>query len=245
MINIYEIWEYVMFKANKEQSGNTFTPDLFNLTCKYVNLEYLKLKIGLPEAYRPGLPFPPQAYQVSQKMTDDVRQFITWLGGPDYPLLNIDQYGVAVVPLDYVAYSSCYYDFVVGSDCDTEEYITPKEVEFLTDSNWSDRLNSSIDFPNKEFPVAKWLGNNKIQFAPRNLKQVNFTYVREPATPVLGYTYDANNDIVYDPLTSVQFEWPQICLSDIANSIYSIMAGNLKSQLDIQIANQRKAEGTE
>lgn len=246
MTNIFEIWEYVLFKANKEQSGNTFTPDLFNLTCKFVNLEYFKLKVGLPEAYKPGFPFPPQAYQISQKMTDDIMPFIKWLGGPDYPILTLDQYGVGVIPSDYVAYSSCQYDYVTaGKDCDTAETVMPREVEFLTDSNWSDRVSSKIDMPNKEYPIAKWIGNNKIQFLPRDLKAVNFTYLRTPIVPILGYTYDVNNDIVYDPNTSVQFEWPQVCLSDIANSIYSVMSGNLKSPLDIQLANQRKAEGTE
>jgi hypothetical protein len=246
MVNIFEIYEYVLFKANKEQSGNTFTPDKFNLTCKIVNLEYFKLKVGLPEAYVPGKPFPPQAYQISQKMTDDIMPFIKWLGGPDYPILSLDQYGVGIIPPDYVAYSSCYYDYVAkGANCDTEETITPREVEFITDANWSDRVSSKIDYPDKKYPCAKWIGNNKIQFLPRDLKSVNFTYLREPIAPVLGYTYDGNNDIVYNPTTSTQFEWPQVCLSDIANMIYSIMAGNLKSQIDIQLANQRKAGGTE
>jgi hypothetical protein len=72
---------------------------------------------------------------------------------------------------------------------------------------------------------------------------VNFTYVREPATPILGYTYDLNNDIVYNPLTSVQFEWPAICITDIANMIYKTMSQNLKSQLDIQMANNREDKG--
>lgn len=246
MTNINDIWEYVLFRANKDQSGNTFTPEKFNLTCKIINYEYFKLKVGLPEAYRPGFPFPPQAYQVSTKLTNDIMPFIKWLGGPDYPLLTMDNYGVATIPSDYVAYSSCYYDYAVqGATCDDVEVVTPKEVNFLTDADWSDRVNSKIVFPDKKYPVAKWIGNNKIQFLPRDMKAVNFTYLRTPVDPVLGYTIDGNNDIVYDPTTSVQFEWPQVCLPDLANSIYAVMSGNLKSQFDVQLANQRKAEGTE
>ena len=110
------------------------------------------------------------------------------------------------------------------------------------DALWADRQQSVIKGPEYEYPIAKW-GSNFIQFLPKDLGFVNFTYLREPNTPVLAYTIDGNNDFVYDPTNSVQFDWPKTLWPDIANFIFEIMAQNFKSQQDIQLAMQRKMIG--
>lgn len=240
-MTIWDIYNYCLLRLNKDQSGRSITIPQFNLAAEVVSYEYFKLKVGLPEQYQPGKPFPPQAWQVSRKITDDMQHLLKWMGGPDYPQLTIDKYGIAEVPSDYFAFSSCYYNYVVQEDCDDMD-TKPKEVDFLTDAEWSDRMNSVIVKPELAFPIAK-MGGGKIQFAPKKLRAVDFTYLREPATPVLAYTIDGNNDYVYDEANSTQFDFPQVCLPDIAAMLYDIMAGNLKSQLDLQIAQQRKAQG--
>ena len=240
-MNINDIFEFNLVRLNKHQSGRTITPEDFNLVAKMINYVYYKVKVGLPEQYQPGNPFPPQAWQVSQKITDDMAQIIVWMGGPDYPAMTIDKYGAAEIPLDYVAFSSCYYDYLKQQDCGDEP--SPRSVEFVIDSVFADRVQSVIKRPDMEYPIAKWIGNRKVQFMPKNLRSVNFTYLREPITHHFAYTYDGNNDIIYDPINSVQFEWPQVALSDIANLIFEIMSQNIKSQLDIQMAVQRKLQG--
>jgi hypothetical protein len=241
MVTIWDVYEYNLLRLNKDQSGRSITIPQFNLAAVIASYEYFKLKVGLPEQYQPGKPFPAQAWQVSKKITDDMQHLLKWMGGPDNPQMNIDKYGIAELPSDYFAFSSCYYNYVVQNSCDDID-TKPKEVDFLTDAEWSDRLNSVIVPPELEYPVAK-MGAGKIQFAPRNLKKVDFTYLREPAAPVLAFTYDANNDYVYDAANSTQFDFPQVCLPDIANLIFAVMSGNLKSQLDIQLAEQRKVQG--
>jgi hypothetical protein len=241
-MNIWDIYQFNLVRLNKHQSGRTITPEEFNIVAEMLNWVYFKVKLGLPEQYQPGMPFPPQAWQVSQKITDDLANFIVWMGGPDHGLLKIDKYGIAEIPSDYVAFSSSYYDVTEQVDCSNIK-TKHRAVEFLTDALFADRQQSVIKEPTKLYPVAKWIGNGKIKFAPIDLKFVNFTYLREPQVPVLGYTIDANNDIVYDPTTSTQFEWPQICLTDLANLIFEIMSQNIKSQLDIEMAVQRKISG--
>lgn len=241
MTTIWDIYQYNLIRMNKHQSGRSIPIPDFNLVARIATYEYFKLKVGLPEQYRPGQPFPPQAWQVSKKITDDMQHLLVWKGGPDYPALTIDKYGIAEIPSDYFAFSSCYYNYVVQNSCDDIDE-KPKEVDFLTDAEWSDRMNSVIVPPTKEYPVAKMAGG-VIQFAPKNLKTVNFTYLREPATPVLAYTLDGNNDYVYDAANSVQFDFPQVCLPDIANLIFEIMSQNIKSELDLQLAQNRKSQG--
>lgn len=240
MTNIWDIWQYCLIRLNKHQSGRTITIPEFNLVASVVNWVYFKVKVGLPEQYRPGMPFPPQAWQVSQKITDDARQFLVWMGGPDNAAMAVDKYGIADVPADYVAFSSCYYNYITQKNCGNDEQY--RAVEFLADAVWADRQSSVIKGPEKKYPIAKWFGD-KIQFLPKDLRAVNFTYLREPATPVLAYTVDGNNDPVYDAANSTQFEWPLVCWPDLANYILEIMAENLKSQLDIQMAAQHKIQG--
>jgi hypothetical protein len=238
-MNIWDIYQFCLLRLNKEQSGMSFTPEQFNNAAEMVNWTYFKLKMGLPEQYQPGNPFPAQAWQVSQKITDDMLPFIVWMGGPDYPLLSVDKYGRSEIPEDYVAFSSSYYDYI-GPECNAKT--RNRAIEFLVDAVFADRQQSPIKEPTKKYPVAK-MAKNTIQFLPKDLGFVHFTYLRNPVKPELAYTYDSNADIIYNPELSVQFEWPQVTITDISNFIYEIMAGNIKSQLDLQIAAARKMSG--
>lgn len=238
---IWDVWQQVWIKLNKEQSGNSFTIPQFNTIGKFVSYEYFKVKVGLPETYKPGFPVAPQNWQASQLISDDMRHFLIWKGGPDYPLLKLDQYGVADIPTDYIAFSSCYYNQQLTDTCGNTE-LTPRPIEFLTDAVWADRLSSPIKKPTFKFPVAKWF-EGKAQFAPIGLGYVNFSYLREPVSPVLAVTYDDNNDPVYDATNSVQFDFPDICIPDITNLIFEVAALNIKDQMDLQMAVQRKVAG--
>lgn len=244
MVNftIWDVWNQIFNKLNKDQSGNSFTITQFNLISKFASFEYFKVKVGLPESYRQGFPIAPQNWQVSQKISDDMRRFLIWLGGPDYPMLKLDTYGVATIPTDYIAFSSCYYNQqVLDEECASTELI-PRPIDFITDAVWASRLSSPIKKPTLEVPVAKWFAG-KAQFAPGGLGYVYFSYLREPVSPVLAVTYDSNNDPVYDATNSVQFDFPDICIPDIQNLIFEVASLNIKDQLDLQAAVSRKMAG--
>lgn len=242
MQNIWDVYQYNLTRLNKEQSGRSLTAEEFNIVCPVAVMEYFKLKIGLPEAYQIGTPLAPQEWQVSQKITDDARHLLTWMGGPDKPLMKLDEYGVADVPTDYVAFSSCYFDQQYQKDCDSPVINKPRAIEFVPDAVYADRVASPVKYPTEKAPIAKWFGT-KIQFNPIGLQFVNFTYLRKPLTPFLAVTVDSNSDYVYDPLNSVQIDFPQICLPDVANIVFGIMAGQIQSPLYIQLAEARKNKG--
>jgi hypothetical protein len=242
MENIWDVYQYNLTKMNKEQSGRTLTADEFNQVCPVAVLEYLKIKIGLPESYQAGMPIAPQEWQVSQKITDDTRHLLTWMGGPDTPLMKLDQYGIASVPTDYVAFSSCYFEQQYQKNCDSPVVIKPRSIEFLPDAVFADRVASPVKFPTEKAPVAKWFAG-KIQFNPVGLQFVHFTYLRSPATPFLAVTEDGNNDYVYDAVNSVQIDFPRICLPDIAALIFAIMSGQIQSPFFVQLAEARKNRG--
>ena len=238
-MTVWEIYQFIEFRANKDQSGRSYTPEQFNLACKAVNIEYFKLKAGLPEEYRVGAPMPRQAWQLTQKITDDLRIFMHVMG-IDGPQLQINRFGLATLPANYVRESSIMYDNASTVNCESVEGWTA--VEVVTDAVWSDRLASSLKYPDKEYPICRFIGG-RIEFAPKDMKYVSMTYLRMPEAAVLGYTIDSNNDIVYNPATSTQFEWPEDTHTDIANWMYSWLGENLNSPLMIQQAERRKMQG--
>jgi hypothetical protein len=242
MDNIWDVYQYNLTRLNKEQSGRSLTQDEFNRVIPVAVYEYFKQKIGLPEAYQVGMPLSPQQWQLTQKISDDCRHLLVWMGGPDKQMLKMDTYGVANVPTDYVAFSSCYFPQQYKKNCDDTPTEKPRTIEFLPDAVWADRLSSPVKKPTEKYPVAKWFGN-KIQFAPSTLGYVHFTYLREPVEPFLAVTEDDNNDYVYDAANSVQIEFPKICLPDIANMVLNTMAQQIQSPLFIQTSQQRKIQG--
>jgi hypothetical protein len=237
-MTVWEIYQFIEFRANKDQSGRSYTPEQFNLACKAVNIEYFKLKAGLPEEYRVGAPMPRQAWQLTQKITDDLRMFMHVMG-IDGPQLQINRFGLATLPANYVRESSIMYDNGQTVGCTTEEGWVP--VEVVTDAVWADRIGSSLKYPDKENPFCRFIGS-RVEFRPK-IPSVNMTYLRMPNPAILGYTIDSNNDIVYNPATSTQFEWPEDTHTDIANNLYSWLGENLNSPLMIQQAERRKMQG--
>lgn len=108
-INVNDIKFLVETYSNSFQSGK-LSPSQFNAIIKAVNYDFLKWRVGLPESYQAGNPTPPIAYDITQKITDDVKQFIVISEIP----INAD--GYFTLPSDYFAFSSWRYKWVANSD---------------------------------------------------------------------------------------------------------------------------------
>lgn len=227
MIDVNAIYDFVNYQLNKSVSGNSLSPTEFNLGLEWSNLEYFKLKYGLSEDYQVGRPVAPVTYEISQKIMSDMRTLRTVLGGKNAPAMAVDINGWADIPSDYLHVSTIKYNGNI--------------VEVLREDFLGDRLNNSIKYPSKTNPICVFQ-ENYIEFYPKDLGFVEFSYLRLPQTPVWGYTI-VNDQPVYNPATSVQSEFPQDCLSDIANLILGYSAKDLRDQLMIQQAELRKKEG--
>ena len=241
-MNVWDIYELINFWSNKEQSGRSYTPEQLNIGFKAIDIDFLKLKYGLPEDYRPGQPIPRQAWQITQKITDDLRRLKVVMGGKGTPLLKIDQYGYADIPKDYIHYSSLRYDKTINSECGEPNEETSTPIEVLGDDDFDARLWSELKKPWTKYPFCR-INNDHIEFRPKDARFAVFSYIRMPKPAVLGYTIDANNDIVYAPLASTQLEWPEDMHTDIANRLFYWLQGNLQSQLGIQLGASRQDKG--
>jgi len=239
---IWDVYEFVNFRLNKEQSGRVFTPETFNLACSFADYELFRLKYGLPEQYRPGQPIPAQAWEITQENTDALSHLKVYMGGMESAQLRLDSSGYAIYPKDYLHYSSlAFVDYL--SDCLTaegEEIRIP--IEVIRDGDWDGRIADILTKPTMEYPICRF-NSSYIEFRPRGLGSVDFTYLRKPTPAKLGYTIDANSNIIYNPSDSRDPDWPIQMYNEYALILYNWMAVNIQSQLNMQDAQNRKTQG--
>jgi hypothetical protein len=197
-VNISECFQWVKQNLNKEQSGS-FSPEEFNLACNVVSRELFNVKVGLPETYAPGAPYPPQAYQITQKITDDLRNFIK-----DVSITKSN--GFFPLPADYAAFSSLSYDYTLNQK--GGQPISEKRFfDVVSDATFRMRQDDNVIMPTLKYPIATYRESG-ILVAPREITRLTLTYLRFPAIPVFGYTVGSNDEYVYDPTTSTQIDFP-------------------------------------
>lgn len=240
-MNVNEIYEAVLYRLNKDKVGRSYTVDDFNLHLKLANTDLFKVRYGLPESYRPGQPLPAQAWSVSQKIEDDLRMCKVNKGNQTPPLY-IDKNGLADIPSNYIHQSSIWSNW--------------GDVEILDDDAWSDRYHATLRKPTKKNAVCRFL-SNQIEFMPKDLNAVNFTYLRMPATPFMDYNitndvevyldenslHDGSNLAVNTPSRTVQLEWAEQVHTDIVNLLVGYASEHLREPMIKQTSEARKDKG--
>lgn len=241
MINLQTLLEFINFVTNKETDGNTMTIPQYNTLLSVVNMDFFKYRYGLPEEYRAGQPLPRMSYELTQKITDDLRHLKVRMG-VDTPQMIVDVQGRADIPSNYVHFSSWGYRSIISPDCDS--LIEKHHVgEVLSDAQVFPRLGNSITYPSKKDPVCVFY-KDYIQFYPRDLKRVDFTYLRFPLTPYYATTVNSETDeYEYSEEDTIHLEYPADCFSDIASMILSYIGINLREQDLIKYAETHKLTG--
>jgi len=237
MIGIDELKRFVEFLTNKEQSGNNWSPEQFNMLVKRATDDIQRWLIGLEANYQPGQPLPAVAYEVTQKVKDDLR----WLKSIKTITVNSD--GLMVIPSDYVYMTAIEYD-KIDNTCDGQPTVQTKGVEIVADDKWATRIGNAIKVPNHNFPVCNFMDKTYIQYRPKNLQRVRFVYLRELPTPVWGYTIDPASDVpLYDAGSSTDIDMPEILLNDIARIMLSYIGINLRESQVVDYAETIKQKG--
>lgn len=241
MNDLQYIINFVNFILNKEQTGRSVKPEEWNIIFPYVNFAYFKRKFGLTEEFKPGMPFSKSAWEVVQQITDSLGVFKVIMGDTNSPMI-IDSDGHADKPSDYLHVSSIRYIKVTNdANCGVDTRLTP--IEILTDAEWAHVVGSRIRPPSFNYPVAMFQ-NTYIQFLPKNLQYVEFTYLRTPVTPVYAYTLNATTDeVTYNQSGSTQFEWEENDISDIIMMILEYCGLNLKEDRIVQLSELKKQTG--
>lgn len=249
-MNIDKFRSFVLFLARKAQSGSNPTVSQFNLATERAYMSWIMQRYNNPHEYTPGQPIPRMAWQQTQKITDDLRFLLTkrvffinmdgQLTVPDGTTTDIN---TQVAP-KYLHASSLRFNHLIQKN---GRFVSKEvDIDVLRDSELGGVLSSSINNPTTRYPVCAFY-DTYIQFYPKSLQKVIFTYLRTPTIPNWGYTLDSNNRPVYAVTggvngDSVDIEAPDDCQNEIAMRTLEFLGISIRENMLIQYANQMAKE---
>ena len=253
-INIDDLYRFVQFISNKEQSGFV-KPSEFNIAVESAQMQFFMERYNNPAEYQPGRPIPRIAYQQTQKISDDLRMFIKRV------MLPINADGMMNYPEDYVHFSKATYKYLSEIDLDdssanagcvdcssavsgqsatstVEKIVGVKPVD---DGELNKLLSSSIVAPTLDYPILAFFEDG-IQYYPKTLSSVELTYLHRPAVPFWDFTL-VNQRPVYAPGSSTDFEWSEQVFNEIAIRILAFVGVNLREPELAQYSEGKRQTG--
>lgn len=246
-MNLGQLYDYLNFCANKAQTGGTYTPQDYNLNLPVVNTEYFEERR--------------KKYEVDQRAKDSLRRFMMFYGYDENPY-PVQSTGKLTLPNDYLYFSSLRYRYSkIVNGVTQYEY---KDIYLSTDAQWGDALKNKLKPVSKKNPIAT-LRNTFIQVEPKDLQYVEFTYLRKPAVPVFDYyinnttfqlvymtggtippasgvTYSGLSTYTNNQSVSVELEWDDIDVINIADLLLRKIGINLRQEDLVQYSQLMKTE---
>jgi hypothetical protein len=213
----------------------SMTPEQFIELLNICSLLHFKKKVGLPEEYRPGMPLPRQAYEITKKLSIDLNPFKVAMGD-DTPPLVVDAYGHATLP------AGCYYPTAFAFRLFRNGEVDIREIDIVNDQQWFERQGNRITKPSQKYPIVQFIGGGKVRFSPFNLLRVDMTYLKLPTPAVYGYTI-TSDFIKYNASTSTQLEWDDINIIDIIFMFLERIGVQISRQDLIQYSNKVNTQG--
>jgi len=116
------------------------------------------------------------------------------------------------------------------------------EIAEAKDKSWGEIQASSLLSSNKRFPKFMEF-SNEYRFLPKDIGTVYLDYLKTPTAPEWKYT-TVNNRPVYDPVNSVDFDWEDFSLNQIACNYLKLIGINLQMPELNAFATQFKAESS-
>lgn len=213
-------YKWLNFLSHKFLSG-AIKPSDYNLSLQIINIDFFKLKVGLPEDYQVGQPFSKQAYELTFKITDDIKHLrkrtLINKSGTSFPQ-----------PADFGAFSSARYPHIfMDNGVQTK---VDRRIEVVTDEERNYRLSSALLRPILKKPIANYV-NGALEIDPVEVDRFFLTYLRLPVQPVYRYVRNANDEDVQDPNNpSTELDWPVTVHNDIFIRIARYWGINLREQ---------------
>jgi hypothetical protein len=211
MVNINSFKTYTEFLSNKVQVGGVISPSQFNQLC------FQSLMQVYEKDYQTFL----ATEEVSELLKIYLKQQTTAV-----PLT-----GVLPYPSDYQHLTAL-----------RKYYVNPKgvgrmiQIEEIKEVEWGFIQASSLREPTLRFPKYNEFSST-VRFLPRNIGIIEIDYFKTPVQPIWGYTIVSGRP-VYDPLTSVNFEFQQYSTNAVAAVFLSLQGVNLRDSELEQFAQE-------
>lgn len=204
IISLYEDW--ARDAVNKDENGPA-SYEMFNRVIVRASTRLLNYITGGTTGM--DLPF---TYS-----TEKAKGFISFLITP-YKQQVID--GVMEKPADYYSFENlkamslkddnCGPDKGCDDDTNGENQIVYSPIELLDGQQFDIRASTNIELLKpKNKPIAKEVGKN-FEFLPLDIANVKLEYIRYPIAGQIKWIEDTVfNDLIADPATSIDTEWPE------------------------------------
>lgn len=114
-------------------------------------------------------------------------------------------------------------------------------VPMVNEDVRSSRLNSQVDPVTVTSPIGEQIAPGAFRLYPIGIYNGTVTFLRKPRDIVFGYTVVSGRVIVYNPLTSVQFEWLEPWQNAVLVKALSSIGINLTDEQVSQYAELKTA----
>jgi len=237
--NYFETLNYLISKAPE---GNVLSSEEYQQQFNYCQIQYMKKKLGLPEEYQPTAAISKSGYGISEKITSDLGKFVVVMGYNNSTPLVFSN-GFAAVP---TSPTSIFH--IIGmthtikdESCENGSYLSP--VEYVSRGEYQMRITGTLMKPTYEYAIVTRF-DSKFSIEPRDIRIVNFDYIRSPKEIVMATTINSSTgEEEYDSVNSVESEWNVTNNYDILSIILEKIGINLRSQEIIQEAMLMEQKG--
>lgn len=245
MINIDKYRNFYLFLINKSGKGAYESPAEFNLNAERSVMEYTVKRYSNPNEYQPGMPIPRMAYELTQKIIDDLRHlkeartFSVSNGSIPIPDgTDVRDLSGEVSPA-YLHLSTLGYDKITQGPNGITKAV--KGFKMLKDDEVHMALDSCIVAPDKDHPAAN-IQSDHIRIYPDTIERVEMIYLRSPLSPVWGFDI-VNNRPVYNDSTSVDIDAPEDAMNEIVMMHLGYMGIHIREQELLQYSEMNKRQG--
>lgn len=228
--SIDTVKKYTEFLVRKNNS-QYLSPDQFNLIINRASRTIFVKRTGNPHDYQVGAPVPRMGFQITQKITEDLKRF------QENANLVLSAQGRVTYPsnLAYTIPGIFYKTQKQGTD----RYV---EVEIIDKDKEGYRLGSAIMFPTRLRPIAVF-ESTYLQVYPVGISNIKFPYLRYPSDAVWAYTV-TNGRPVFDPVKSVDLEWEDMVVNDIIMQALKSIGISIKDADVMSFAQSESMQGT-
>lgn len=227
-MNNWTIYQIVNYLINKNQVGNAFTPEQFELILNNSSLKLFKERLGTPEEGGRGI----QGYASITKILVDLADFVK---KENISYTN----GTGAIPSD-MAYPVGMNYKKPNNTCDGG--YENRNVELLDEGEYQMRIVSTLKAISFLFPVYRI--TTLLNIEPITIQYSDFTYLKYPNEAVFAtVTNSTTGEVEYDSANSTELEWNNTAKESIIAVILSSTGLNLRSNEIIQAAEATKQRG--
>lgn len=215
-MNLNESFEFLNFWINKKLGGWYTIPELESVCNRGQTAYYSDIK---------------SKYATSQEIKDTLSPF--------REVFNF----TTLVSGNVIVTNPLYLDLL-----DIQIYFNVSDrrmyypVKLVNEDERANRLNSQIDPVTVTSPIGEQTAPRTFRLYPAAAYNGNVTYLRQPTDVVFGYSVVSGRVIVYNPLTSVQFEWKSTDIVPILLKGLESIGINLSSEEISNFAAMKTAD---